>query len=223
MGKIEKSAGSIAVIGGSDGPTSVFLARGQEKKTWKQKVQKFLYEKRQKRVIRGIKPGTHTMQEVVKLLKENYGFTDVPQEEWEYIENHKNMRVSSIFQFAPELLGEYAALPELKSHDEEGLREFQAQWEIRQQKAMEIPNEVFDIELYLLEKQDSKVRMSFEIEARFGHIGGGFNCTGKNKGKQRKFARLFRKIYSYYGVTEDDIAGNTKRYQELVRVLAMRH
>ena len=221
MGMTEKSAESIAIIGGSDGPTSVFLARGQEKKTWKQKVQKFLYEERKKRVIRGIKPGTHTMQEVVELLKERYGFTDVPQEEWEYIENYKNMRVSSIFQFAPELLGEYAALPELKSHDEEGLREFQAQWELRQQKAAEIPKEVFDIELYLLEKKDSEVRMSFEIEARFGHIGGGFN--GRGNGKRRRFERLLRKVYTYYGVTQEDIDGNTKRYQTLVRMLTMRH
>ena len=221
MGKLEKSAGSIAIIGGSDGPTSVFVAKGQEKKTFKQKIQKFLYEERKKRVIRRIKPGTHTMQEVVKLLKERYGFSEVSKEEWEYIENYKNMRVSSIFQFAPELLGEYAVLPELKSQDEEGLREFQAQWELRQQKATEIPKDVFDIELHLLEKQDGRVRMHFETEARFGHIGGGFSGCGN--AKRRRYERLLRKIYTYYGVTEEDIAGNTKRYQMLVRMLAMRH
>lgn len=221
MGKIEKTSESIGIIGGSDGPTSVFVAKGQEKKTFKQKVQKFLYEERKKRVIRGIKPGTHTMQEVVKLLKERYGFSEVSKEEWEYIENYKNMRVSSIFQFAPDLLGEYASLPELKSQDEAGIREFQAQWELRQQKAMEIPKDVFDIELYLLEKTDSKVRMCFEIETRFGHIGGSF--SGQGKAKRRRFERLLRKVYTYYGVTEEDITGNTKRYQALVRMLAMRH
>ena len=36
----------------------------------------------------------------------------------------------------------------------------------------------------------------------------------------KKFEKLFRKVYIYYGVTQKDIDEHTKRYEELVRVLA---
>ena len=36
----------------------------------------------------------------------------------------------------------------------------------------------------------------------------------------KKFEKLYRKVYRYYGVTQKDIEGHTKRYEELVRVLA---
>ena len=223
MSKIEKSAESIAVIGGSDGPTSVIFLGGRQKRTLKQKIQKVLYEQRKKRIMRRIKPGAHTMEEVVRLICDKYGFAEVHKDSKAYIEAYDDMYLSSLMQYAPELLGEYGNPPELENRDEEGFLEFQAQWELRKQKARELPKERFDIDLHLLKKKGNEKQMHFEIEARFGHIGGSFSCTGKNKGKQRKFARLFRKIYSYYGVTEDDIVGNTKRYQELVQVLAMRH
>ena len=45
------------------------------------------------------------------------------------------------------------------------------------------------------------------------------NKDGKLSLKQ-KFEKLFRKVYLYYGVTQKDIDEHTKRYEELVRVLA---
>lgn len=220
MGKTEKSAGSISIIGGSDGPTAIFLG-GKKNRTLKQKIRKYFYEKRKKRIIRRIKPGTHTMEEVVHLLCDKYGFTELPRDSEEYIERYREMRMSSLMQHAPELLGEYEKPPELKSADEEGFWELQAQWELRQQKAKEIPEEDFSIELHLLEKREDEVWMHFEIEACFGHIGGGFSGPGKRS--NRSFEKLLKEIYVYYGVTEEDIAGNTERYQELVRTLAARY
>lgn len=38
MGKIEKSAGGVSIIGGSDGPTSVFILGINKKKTLKQRI-----------------------------------------------------------------------------------------------------------------------------------------------------------------------------------------
>ena len=221
MGKPEKSVGSITVIGGSDGPTSVIFIGGKQKRTLKQKIQKVLYEKRKKRIMHRIKPGAHTMGEVVRLICDKYGFVEVPKDSKAYIEAYDDMRVSSLMQYAPDLLGEYVTSPELQSRDEEGFLEFQAQWELRKQKAREIPKEKFDIDLHLLKKKENEMQMHFEIEARFGHIGGGF--SGPGKGNSRKFRKFFQDVYRYYGVTEADIADNSRRYQELVRVLAMRH
>ena len=220
MSKTEKSAESIGIIGGSDGPTAVFFGE-KKKRTIKQNIRKYSYEQRKKRMVRRIKPGTHTLDEVVSMLCDRYGFREISKDDAMYIEAYDNMRFSALMQHAPKLLGEFASPPELKSRDEEGFRELQTQWEIRQQKAKEIPEEEFSIDLHLLEKREDEVEMHFEIETRFGHIGGGF--SGPGKGESRKYEKLFREVYIYYGVTEEDIAGNTKRYQELVRVLAMRH
>jgi len=221
MGRKEKSAGSIGVIGGSDGPTSVIFLGGQQKRTIKQKIQKYFYEQKKKRIIRRIKPGAHTMEEVIRLICDAYGFTELPKESKEYTEQYSEMRLSFLIQHAPELLGEYAALPELRSRDEEGFLEFQKQWDVRKQKAREIPKDEFDIDLHLLKKKESNWELHFEIEARFGHIGGGF--SGSGRGRNRKFEKLFKEAYRYYGVTEADITENSRRYRELVRVLAMRH
>lgn len=221
MGKTEKSAESIAIIGGSDGPTAVFFGSKKTNLTVRQKLQKYFYEQRKKRMIRRIKPGIHTMEEVVCLLREQYGFSEVSKDTKEYREAYDSMRFSSLMQFEPQLLGDYAAPPSLESADEEGFLKLQEQWKIRHQKAREIPEEEFAIELYLLQKEKNGNRMHFELEARFGHIGGGF--SGLGKGGRRKFEKLFRAVYAYYGVTQEDIEGNTRRYQELVRALTMRH
>lgn len=82
MTKIEKAAGSVSIIGGSDGPTSVFIA-GNRKKTLKQKWQGWCFRKRKERIARTIKPGTHTMDEVVSYIKEKYGLEELPKDSGE--------------------------------------------------------------------------------------------------------------------------------------------
>lgn len=219
MGKIEKSSGCISVIGGSDGPTSVFLA-GKKKKSLKQRVHKRIFEMRKKRYARGIKPGTHTMDEVMNYLTEQYGMTQMSKDSKTYQMQYDNLKMSFIMQHAPELLGEYAKPPTLKSRDEAGIREFQKQLEIREQKAKEIPDDVFPLDYHIFIREDGEVRMEFDVEARFGHIGGGYSGPGK-RGK-RKFSSMYKDIFRYYGVSEEDIAQKTRRYTHLLTALAMR-
>ena len=38
----------------------------------------------------------------------------------------------------------------------------------------------------------------------------------------KKFDKIFRKVYLYYGVTQEDIDNKTKRYIELVKTLSRR-
>ena len=220
MGKIGKSAGSVSIIGGSDGPTSVFLVGGG-KKTLKQKFKKHLFELRKKWYARRIKPEAHTMAEVVAYAKERYGFTELPGDAKEYLEQYKDMRTSLIIQHAPKLLGEYVAHPVLASHDEEGVREFQRQMEVRQKKAMEISEEEFPIEFYVLKKLEGKREMHLYLEGRFGYIGGGFSGPGRSE--HGKFRKLYKDIYRYYGVTKEDIINKTGRYKELLTTLAAKH
>lgn len=219
MGKKEKTSGSVSMIGGSDGPTSVFLV-GNKKKTIKQKVQKRLFELRKKWISLWVKPNAHTMDEVIDYIKEKYGFVESAKDTEEYLSQHSSMKASFIMQYEPELLGEYANPPELNRRDEEGIREFQRQFEIRQQRAGEISEEKFPLDFHILKKMENENDMHLYIESRFGYIGGGF--SGPSDSKSR-FGKIYKDIYRYYGVTEEDIVNETKRYKELLTTLAMRH
>lgn len=223
MGKSGKTAYSVGVIGGSDGPTSFFIA-GNRKKTLKQKWQRWCFRRRKARIARKIEPGTHTMDEVVSYVKEKYGFEEVAKDSREYLRQHDALRASFIMQYEPQLLGEYATPPELKSHDEEALHAFVAEQEKREQVAKEIPNEQFAIDFHVLKKIENGMTMHIDLESRFGCISGGYSGPskrGKKNGK-REFDKMYKDIHLYYGVSENDIANETKRFKELVTTLAMR-
>ena len=192
MGKafIKPSASATTIIGSSDGPTSVFIASGNHKPDLKQKLQKKSFELRKKWYALWIKPGTHTMEEVAEYIRKKYRFVEHTKESPKYQRLCQELRSSFIMQYEPQLLGEYAALPE----------------------------ELFSLEYYYFEKQDKDLHMEIQLESRFEYIGG--STSGK---KISKFHKIYKDVYKYYGVSEEDIKNHTKRYEDLLRQLAMRH
>lgn len=215
-----KKSDSITIIGSSDGPTSVFLAGGH-KRTIRQSIQKKVFGLRKKWFALWIKPKAHTMDEVVCYIKEKYNFTELSKDTEEYRRLYDELRTSFIIQYKPELLGEYSNRPELTSKDETGIREFLAQMEIREQKAKEVPEELFSLDYHYLEMEENDNHMNIQLESHFGYIGGGFR--GINKRENSEFEKIYKDVYKYYGVSEDDIVNNTKRYENLLRTLAIRH
>lgn len=214
---MEQNASATSVIGKPDGATSVCLIKRDAKLTWKQKLQKFRYQIKRAYVERTLEPGAHTMDEVMEYIVNVHGFTKLGFDEIK--EEYNEMRASFLIQHAPELLGEYAKLPELKSESQEDLWAYVKMAEERTEKAKEIPATEFDIDFH-------KFRISFEdindnihilIEKRFGYIGGG---ASGNKKILKRFHRIYKDIYRYYGVTEEDIRNKTKRYEEVVRALS---
>lgn len=234
MGKKEKHAESISIISGSDGPTSLFILGGG-KPNLRQRLQKIYFTNKKKWIARKIVPGTHTMEEVVALLKEEYGFIEIPKTDAGYIREYEGMRSSFLIQYKPELLEELSERPKLLSRDEAGIKEWQRQLELREQRAKEIPKEQFDIKLYILEKKSNDVFMRFILESNYDYIGGSYSGDVKSTRKkrfgakfginrtedgQKRYQELFRQVHIYYGVSETDIEENTRRYKELLTVLA---
>lgn len=68
----EKSSEAVSIIGGADGPTSVFIAGKSGKKPLKARVKRFFYQCRCKRMEKRIVPSAHTLEEVVVYAKEKY-------------------------------------------------------------------------------------------------------------------------------------------------------
>ena len=215
MGKTEKSAASIGIIGGADGPTAVFTAG--RKIPLKHRIRKMWYEFKRKQIAKRIKPEPHSMDEVMQYLQRRYGFTEADKDSEEYIREYQEMRCSSILQYASELLGEYATPPELTSRDAEGFRKFQEELENRQQRVAEIPKETFDIEYFVFEQKGKDGKMKICFEKRFGYIGASASGTPKY---MKAFSRIYKDVYRYYGVTQEDIDSVSRRYKELVNTLA---
>ena len=215
---IKSTASDTTIIGGSDGPTSVFLLGGNHKPNMKQRMQRAMFSLRKKWYALWIKPNPHSMEEVAAYIRKKYGFVELSKESSTYKRLYNELKASFIMQYEPKLLGEYATLPELKSESQDDVKAFLDQMRLRQEKAGEVPEEVFALDYYYFEKQDGNMHMEIQLESRFGHIGGG--ASGK---PIRKFHRIYKDVYRYYGVSEEDIKNHTKRYEDLLRQLAICH
>jgi hypothetical protein len=202
-----------------DGPTSVLVLNKRNKnKTVKQKIYKLKYNIRKLWVEKHIKAEPHSMDEVEKYIKNVYGFTEIEPDTDFYQNEYTQMRASFIMQYAQELLGEYASYPRLEGKDTKNMQRFMAQLELRQKAAENVPKEVFDIDLHIFEKNEGDLQMRLMVEAHYGYIGGSSSSSSKTK----RFDRIERNVYRYYGVTQEDIDNKTQRYEDLVKTLAER-
>ena len=215
---MKKRANAASVIGGADGPTAVFLLKRNPKLTGRQKISKFIYEMKKAYVEKRLKAGSHTLDEVIEYIVNIHGFTLLDKASDQVKEEYNQMRASYLMQYEPELLGEYAAMPELKSESREDILAHLAEVEKRTQKAMEVPVAEFDIDFYKFQKPFDEVNDDIHIiiEKRFDCICGG--ASGSKK-VIRQFQRIFKDIYRYYGVTSEDIRTKSKRYKDVVRAL----
>lgn len=216
-----KRVSATTIIGGSDGPTSIFLVGNKGGKlSLRQKLKRVCYKVRKKRAEKSIKADAHTMDQVCEYIVNELGYIEVDKSESRYKEEYREMRASFLMQYKPELLGELAEIPKLEKHDEESLRHFFEQLEMRKKAAESISTDLFDIDLHIFAKMTNNLESSFTIEKNYELIS---SSSSGSKREMKKFEKLFRKVYMYYGVTQKDIDEYTRRYEELVRVLAINH
>ena len=75
------------------------------------------------------------------------------------------------------------------------------------------------IDLHIYKKDEKDTHIDFALESKYGYIGGG---ASGSKADIRKYEKMYRDVYRYYGVTKSDIEHRTKRYEDLIRTLARR-
>lgn len=216
----KKGVGAASFIGGADGPTTVFFAREDNTNiTIQQRIQRMRNRARRKRIIKSLKANAHTMDQVAEYIMNELGYSEIDKSDSQYREEYCQMRASFLLQYHPSLLGELSEAPQLKSHDEKSVKIFFEQLEKRQKAAEDIPTDLFDIDLHIYKKKEKNLESSITIEKKYEYIGG--SASGSNR-SMKKYKALFRKIYLYYGVTQKDIDEHTKRYDDVVRTLALR-
>ncbi len=207
----------MRMIGKSDGPTAVTVIKRNSKLTWKQKLEKCKYKIKRAYVEHTIKAKGHSLDEVIDYIINKHGFVEIDNDEVRF--ERDEMRASFIVQYAPELLGEYATMPRLKSESKEDIEEHIKQFQVRQQRAMEVPISEFDIDFhkFQISHEDINDNMYINIEKRFAYIGGG---VSGDKKVMRRFHRIFKDVHRYYGVTAEDIKNKSKRYEQVIRALS---
>ena len=206
----------MTMIGKSDGSTAVAVIKNNTKLTLRQKLEKSKYRIKRAYVERTMKAKSHSLDEVIDYIVNVHGFVELDNDEVRF--ERDELRASCIMRYAPELLGEYATMPRLKSESREDIEAHIKQFKVRQQRAMEVPVSEFDIDFHKFQISfgDINDNMYIIVEKRFAYIGGG---VSGDKKQMRRFHRIFKDVHRYYGVTAEDIKNKTKRYEQVIRAL----
>ena len=212
-----KGAGSVSIIGGADGPTSIFIAGKGSKVNLTTRIQNYFRKLKRNRLKKQITVNPHTLEEVVELLKREYGAVEVSQQSFNYQEQRKCLKASLVMRHRPDLLGELMDLKPPEGENVEALKTFLGQIQEREKMAAEIADDIFPIDFHIYEiKWSENDRMQIGVETVWQVLDGSFSGDKKTMKQLRK---LYKKIYWYYGVTAEDIKNETERYKSLLGVL----
>lgn len=215
---IKKSARSVSIIGGADGPTSIFIAGKNRKLSLKEKIRRALYRRKRRKAEKAIVVNPHTLEEVVQYLQDTYGAVEVSQDSHAYREQLKGLKESLIIRHKPELLGELSEVKRPTALDEKSLQDFWNQLELRSQKAESIPDEMFPMDFHVYAADIPEAgRIQFDVDT----IWNIFGCGNSGKGMKR-LEQISKDVHLYYGVTEEDIQNKSERYSALVATLCGR-
>ena len=213
----EKSSGAVAIIGGADGPTSVFAA-GRTKQSLKIWIKNSIYKWKSRQAQRRIVAGTHTLEEVVVYASEKYHLTEVTGTRRKYEEQRKCLKESLISKYKPELLGEYAEMKRPECFTEESVRDLQRQMLARRKLIDKIPESEMPMDFHIYEVNEGQARLEMEIDYRWSIFG--ISYSG-NKKEMKRFQKMARDLYQFYGVSEEDIRNKTERYHSLLATLSI--
>ena len=212
-----KGAGSVSIIGGADGPTSIFIVGKDGKVKLTTRIQNYFRKLKRNRLKKRITANPHTLEEVMEWLKREHSAVEVSQQSHNYLEQKQSLKASLIMRHRPDLLGELINLEPPEGEDVEALKAFCEKLQEREKMAAEIADDIFPLDFHIYEiKWSENDRMQIGVETVWQVLGGSFSGDKKAMKQLRK---LYKKIYLYYGVTAEDIKNETERYKSLLGVL----
>ncbi|MFA9466293.1 MAG: hypothetical protein ACERKN_18655 [Velocimicrobium sp.] len=214
-----KKERAVTIIGGADGPTSVFIAsKANNKNIFRYIKNDFLnrrYKKKRRKIEAGIIAKPHTLQEVVHYITKKYGAVELGISYHKFECMKKDMKASLVQKKQPNLLGTpLEKISPQNLENEEVIKKWFKKVNEYNEKAINIPDEVFPTDYHLYEiKQGKTGELHVEIDFFHELLRGGYS------GDLKVFKKMWKDIYLFYGVSEEDIALKTERYMSLVIVL----
>ena len=212
-----KSKSGVSIIGGADGPTSIFIAGRAQKRPLKVRIRSILYRFKRKRAEKKVVAGEHTLDELVQYAKNSYNLIETNSSERKYIEQQNNLKESLILQHKPEILGEMKDIPKPNIYNEKSIREYLYKIEARREMIAEMPDNVIPMNFHLYE-----IRIGDDsLEMAIDYIWDIFAISySGNKKAMKQFKEISKDLYIFYGVSKDDIKKKTERYLSLVAALS---
>lgn len=212
-----KSKSGVSIIGGADGPTSIFIAGRAQKRPLKVRIRSILYRFKRKRAEKKVVAGEHTLDELVQYAKNSYNLIETNSSERKYIEQQNNLKESLILQHKPEVLGEMKDIPKPNIYNEKSIREYLYKIEARREMIAEMPDNVIPMNFHLYEIRIGDDSLEMNIDSIWNIFA--ISYSG-NKKVMKQFQKISKDLYIFYGVSEDDIKKKTERYLSLVTVLS---
>lgn len=213
----EKSQSEVSIIGGADGPTSIFIAGRTQKRPLKVKIRNTIYRFRRKLIEKKVVASEHTLDELVQYAKSNYNLIEIDSSERRYNEQQKNLKESLILQYKPEVLGEMEDIPKPDISNEKSIREYLCKIKARSEMIAKIPDDIIPMNFHLYEIRIGGDSLEMDIDYIWKVFG--ISYSG-NKKVVKRFQKISKDLYIYYGVSEDDIKKKTERYLSLITVLS---
>ena len=212
-----KSKSGVSIIGGADGPTSIFIAGRAQKRPLKVRIRSILYRFKRKIAEKKVVAGEHTLDELVQYAKNSYNLIETNSSERKYIEQQNNLKESLILQHKPEILGEMKDIPKPNIYNEKSIREYLYKIEARREMIAEMPDNVIPMNFHLYEIRIGDDSLEMDIDYIWNIFA--ISYSG-NKKVMKQFQKISKDLYIFYGVSEDDIKKKTERYLSLVTVLS---
>jgi len=211
-----KAAKAVTIIGGADGPTSIFVAGKIGKtgrKTFKKQIRGTIYRWKRKRVEASIKAGTHTLEEVAAYIINKYRAKELSKKSRSYQEQRTSLKEGLIAKHKPELLGDLKDMPKLETFDEKEMKELHRFMQLRSERIANISDEVItmDFHVYIIHIKGGTMEIAMDYIWDILEI----SYSGDKK-VMRQLNKMSQEIHMYYGVTQKDIQKKTKRYSALV-------
>jgi hypothetical protein len=208
---------AVSIIGGADGPTSVFVAGKSKKRSVKIRIKNVIYRYKRRKVEKTIAAAPHSFDETVQYAKDKYKLIETASDDEEYLEQIKSLKESLILQHKPEVLGEMQVIPTPDYTDDKAVKEFLGKLKMRSEMINAMPDSILSMDFHLY-----RVRIGdglFEMGIDFMWNIFGTSYSG-NKKEMKQFEKISKELYLYYGVNTDDIKNRTARYSALVTVLS---
>ena len=212
------SKSTVAIIGGADGLTSVFLAGRKKKIPLKHQIKNRFYKWKRNCVEKKIIAGERTLEDVVAYAAEKYDATKADITKRKYATQKLCLKESLISRYKPELLGELAETIRPEDYNPETVKALQDQFLARRERVKWIPEEEIPMDFHIYEIGVGDGVLEMEIDYRWNIFGISYSGSKKNIKLMKSIAK---DLYLYYGVSEEDIQQKSERYHSLLAILSM--
>lgn len=215
---MQKSSKGVSVIGGADGPTSVFVIKQTAKKPLKLYIRNLIYKYRGKRAVKRIVPGAHTLSEMIAYATETYAAVELDENHKRYAMKRDCMKESLVVRFRPDLLGEWKDIPFVATENEEEMQYWIQQWQKRSEYIVSIPDDELSMDFHIYEIEIKGGRVELDVDYTWNEFQ--ISYSGKKTKALKKMKKIAQDLAMYYGVTEEDIQNRTERYASLHALLS---